>query len=109
MLINLNLNCCPVFGEYYIFHRTVTGTMRGGAKSQFDGDIIMKIEKGETFKQNEVYHDKNWYQNKDLSLLRYNIYSQGLAGVVLNTKPVAIIPTQNTELGAVWEDVTVAV
>jgi hypothetical protein len=39
--------------------------MHGSAKSQFDHDIIMKIEKGETFKQNEVYHDKNRCQNKD--------------------------------------------
>jgi hypothetical protein len=38
--------------------------MHGGAKSQFDGDIIMKIEKGETFKQKEVFHDKNVIKTK---------------------------------------------
>ena len=60
-----------------------------GAKSQFDGDIIMKIEKGETFKENEVYHDKNRYQNKDLSELRYNIYSKSLSSGLLNMEPIA--------------------
>ena len=81
--------------------------MRGSAKSQFDGDIIIKIEKGETFRQNEVFHDKNHYQNKDLSLLRYNIYHQGLAGGLLNAVPVADIQSQNSEMGAVWENMTV--
>ncbi|MCF6224560.1 MAG: hypothetical protein L3J34_12680 [Flavobacteriaceae bacterium] len=91
---------------FAIFQRTVTGTMRGGAKSQFDGDIIMKIEKGETFKENEVYHDKNRYQDKDLSLLRYNIYGQSLSGDMLNaTKSFASIQPQISQpKRAVWEN-----
>jgi len=93
---------------FAIFQRTVTGTMRGGAKSQFDGDIIMKIEKGENFKQNIVYHDKNRYQNKDLSQLRYNIYSQSLSGGLLASESVPKLQIQNTEPVAVWEDVTIA-
>jgi len=92
---------------FAIFQRTVTGTMRGGAKSQFDGDIIMKIDKGDDFKENFVFHDKNRYQNKDLSLLRYNIYSQGLAGGLLNAEPVVKLQSQNAELEAVWKDVTI--
>jgi len=50
--------------------------MRGGAAAQFDGDIIMKINKDGDFKQNYVYHDKNRYQNKDLNTLKFNIYKQ---------------------------------
>jgi len=94
---------------FAIFQRTVTGTMRGGAKSQFDGDIIMKIEKGDDFKQNEVYHNKNRYQNKDLNQLRYNIYSQTLSGGLLNAEPVAKLPNQMNQQGAIWEDVTIVI
>lgn len=69
--------------------------MRGAAKSQFDGDIIMKIDKGDDYKQNEVYHDKNHYQNKDLSRLRYYIYSQYLSSGLLTNK---LVPKQTTSL-----------
>ena len=89
---------------FAIFQHTVTGTMRGGTKSQFDGDITIKINKGETFKENEVYHDKNRYQNKDLSELRYNIYGKSLSDGLLNREPVAEINNQNSKMGAVWED-----
>jgi len=89
---------------FAIFQRTVTGTMRGGAKSQFDGDIIMKIDKGDDFKQNEVYHDKNRYQNKDLSQLRYNIYSQSLSGGLLSNESVPKLQIQKTQPVIVWED-----
>src|SRR5690606_40077875 len=33
---------------FVIFQRTVSGSMRGGAASQFDGDIIMKLNKSES-------------------------------------------------------------
>ncbi len=41
--------------------------MHGSAKSQFDHVIIMKmkIEKGETFKQNEVFYDKTVIKTKN--------------------------------------------
>jgi len=54
--------------------------MRGGASAQFDGDIIMKIDKDKDgdFKKNYVYHDKNRYQSKDLNTLKFNIYQQKL-------------------------------
>ncbi len=92
---------------FAIFQRTVTGTMRGGAKSQFDGDIIMKIDKGDDFKQNEVYHDKNRYQNKDLSQLRYNIYSKSLTGDFLINESAPKLQIQKIQPVAVWEDVTI--
>jgi len=79
--------------------------MLGGAKSQFDGDIIMKIEKGKTFKQNEVFHDKNRYQNKDLSLLRYNIYSKSLYGGFKNDSK----QSQINEVESIWKDIVIDV
>ena len=81
--------------------------MYGGAKSQFDADIIMKINKGDDFKQNEAYHDKNRYQNNDLSQLRYNIYSQGLVGVLMNVEPTPNIQIRSEKLEDVWEDVLI--
>ena len=78
--------------------------MRGGAKSQFDGDIIMKIDKGEDFKENEVYHDKNRYQNKDLRQLRYNIYSQSLSVGLINNEIYLKSETRNMHPVAVWKD-----
>jgi len=65
---------------FVIFQRTVNQTMRGGASAQFDGDIIMKIDKDKNgdFKKNYVYHDKNRYQSKDLNTLKFNIYQQKL-------------------------------
>jgi len=66
---------------FAIFQRTTNGAMRGGAKAQFDGDVIMKIVKGKDFKENEVYHDKNRYQSKDLTDLKYNIYTQAMVNV----------------------------
>jgi len=45
--------------------------MRSGTKSQLNSDIIMKSDKGKGFKQNEVYHNKNRYQNKYLNKLLF--------------------------------------
>ena len=91
---------------FAIFQRTVTGSMRGGSKAQFDGDIIMKIEKGDDFKQNEVYHDKNRYQNKDLSQLRYNIYLQRLNGTIPPEETNISNPVPGYS-GNLWEDATI--
>jgi len=59
-----------------IFQRTQDGKMRGGSKSQFDGDIIMKIEKAPDFKESTAYFDKHRYQNVPLDQLHYNIFTQ---------------------------------
>lgn len=61
---------------FVIFQRTVAGTMRGGSASQFDGDIIMKIEKSESgdFKENYAFFDKNRYQSIELDKLKFNTY-----------------------------------
>lgn len=101
---------------FAIFQRTVTGSMRGGAKAQFDGDIIMKVDKGDDFKQNIVYHDKNRYQNKDLTRLNYNIYSQRLELPSqdpeldkTNQKIEKIKPEVTNEPDFVWDDATITI
>lgn len=57
-----------------IYQLTSDGKMRGGAKSQFDGDIIGFIKKEPNYKENYCYWDKNRYQNKNLDDLKFNIY-----------------------------------
>lgn len=62
---------------YPIYQRTGTGSMRGGSAAQFDGDMIMKIDKtDDDHTKNFAYFDKNRYQQENG--LRYNIYSQSL-------------------------------
>jgi hypothetical protein len=58
-----------------IYQLTSDGKMRGGAKSQFDGDIIGYIKKEPNYKDNYCYWDKNRYQSKNLEDLKFNIYS----------------------------------
>lgn len=56
-----------------IYQLTSDGKMRGGAKSQFDGDCIAFIEKKPNYTENYVWWDKNRYQSTPE--LKYNIYS----------------------------------
>lgn len=56
-----------------IYQLTTDGKMRGGSSSQFDGDIILFVEKFADFANNYVYADKNRYQNRSLDELHYNI------------------------------------
>ena len=57
-----------------IFQQTSDGRMRGGTKSQYDADIVLFTEKFDNYEENYVYADKNRYQNKTLSDLKYNIF-----------------------------------
>lgn len=56
-----------------IYQLTTDGKMRGGSSSQFDGDIILFVEKFPDFADNYVYADKNRYQDRSLDELHYNI------------------------------------
>jgi hypothetical protein len=58
-----------------IYQLTGDGKMRGGSKSQFDGDIISFIQKETNYKDNYCYHDKNRYNNRNLEDLKFNIFS----------------------------------
>ncbi len=74
---------------FVIYQQTSGKSMRGGSKAAFDGDIILKVEKGSDYRDNEVYANKNRYN--DAPELRYNIFSQSLIGDAVendqNTKP----------------------
>jgi len=92
---------------FAIFQRTTKGSMRGGTKAAFDGDIIMKGIKGSDFKENLIMHNKNRYQSKDLDSLKYNIYHQQLVKTDIIDEPIAIIP--NGEQTASWDDATIEI
>lgn len=57
-----------------IYQQTTDGKMRGGSKSQFDGDIICFIEKEDNYQDNYCYWDKNRYQNANPGKLQFNIF-----------------------------------
>ncbi len=59
-----------------IFQLTTDGKMRGGSKSQFDGDIIGKINVELDYKNNTAYWSKNRYCNANLSEHKFNIFSK---------------------------------
>lgn len=70
-----------------IFQQTVDGKMRGGSKSQYDGDIILFTQKFPDYRDNYVYPDKNRYNSVPASLLRYNIAEKALIPVEAEEEP----------------------
>ncbi|WP_158651247.1 zincin-like metallopeptidase domain-containing protein [Pseudotamlana carrageenivorans] len=94
---------------FAIFQRTVTGGMRGGTKAGFDGDIIMKGIKGDDFKENVIIHNKNRYQSKNLTKLRYNVYHQELEKTEAKTEPIKQdeAPVKNDFLE--WDDAIITI
>ena len=89
---------------FAIFQRTTTGTMRGGAKAQFDGDIIMKAQTDGDFKNNFIYHSKNRYQSKDLTELKYNIYDMALIRNEDFTESEPLATGNSIDGNFVWDD-----
>lgn len=63
-----------------IFQRTVDGSMRGGAKGAFDGDIILKgVVDRSNYQNNYIYNHKNRYNDfVPLSDLKYSSFKKGL-------------------------------
>lgn len=74
--INLDTDLRKKFdGKVFVvvFQQTTTGRTKGGAGIVFDGDIIIKMETGDTFADNYAYFDKNRYTQKSIDKLRYNV------------------------------------
>ncbi|WP_282088658.1 hypothetical protein [Aquimarina algiphila] len=60
-----------------IFQRTTDKTMRGGSDSEFDGDVILQVEKpNEDYRDNYLVARKNRYN--EIPMLKYSIYHQRL-------------------------------
>lgn len=79
-----------------IYQQTSDGKMRGGAKSQFDGDIIGFVKKEDDYRNNYAYWDKNRYHSGNLETLKFNIYSG-----TLNQQQNSTVATEQFAFSAV--------
>jgi hypothetical protein len=83
-----------------IFQQTADGKMRGGSKSQFDGDIILFTETFPDYRENYVYPDKNRYNKRPATELQYSIYEQRMLATApeVPALPTHYEPTETEEL-----------
>ena len=83
-----------------IFQQTADGKMRGGSKSQFDGDIILFTETFPDYRENYVYPDKNRYNKRPATELQYSIYEQRMLATApeVPALPAHYDPTESKEL-----------
>lgn len=83
-----------------IFQQTADGKMRGGSKSQFDGDIILFTETFPDYRENYVYPDKNRYNKRPATELQYSIYEQCMLATApeVSALPAHYEPTESEEL-----------
>ena len=83
-----------------IFQQTADGKMRGGSKSQFDGDIILFTETFPDYRENYVYPDKNRYNKRPATELQYSIYEQRMLATApeVPALPAHYEPAESEEL-----------
>lgn len=83
-----------------IFQQTADGKMRGGSKSQFDGDIILFTETFPDYRENYVYPDKNRYNKLPATELQYSIYEQRMLATApeVPALPAHYEPAESEEL-----------
>ncbi|WP_454974328.1 LPD3 domain-containing protein [Capnocytophaga gingivalis] len=83
-----------------IFQQTADGKMRGGSKSQYDGDIILFTETFPDYRENYVYPDKNRYNKRPATELQYSIYEQRMLATApeVPALPAHYEPTESEEL-----------
>ena len=83
-----------------IFQQTADGKMRGGSKSQFDGDIILFTETFPDYRENYVYPDKNRYNKRPATELQYSIYEQRMLATAPEVPALSAHyePTESEEL-----------
>ncbi|WP_160114314.1 hypothetical protein [Aquimarina sp. AU119] len=76
-----------------IFQRTTGKTMRGGSDSEFDGDVILQVEKpNEDYRDNYLVARKNRYN--EIPILKYSIYHQRL---IRDSEEMKKLPIKKTE------------
>ncbi|MFL0083700.1 zincin-like metallopeptidase domain-containing protein [Tenacibaculum maritimum] len=80
-----------------IYQLTSDGKMRGGSESQFDGDIILFVEKDPDYRKSYVYANKNRYQNKPLHELHFNIFV-GKLNQILKDEGIEEVKQHNEEV-----------
>jgi len=64
-----------------IYQLTGEGKMRGGSKSEFDGDIILLTNVAPDYRENYIYPSKNRYNALPATQLRYSTYFQQMLDI----------------------------
>ena len=64
-----------------IYQLTGEGKMRGGSKSEFDGDIILLTHVAPDYRENYIYPSKNRYNALPATQLRYSTYFQQMLDI----------------------------
>ncbi len=73
---------------FLIFQRTSGKTMRGGSDSEFDGDVILQVEKPtDDYRDNYLIARKNRYNDKPN--IKYSIYNQTIIDDEEQAAPVS--------------------
>ena len=83
-----------------IFQQTADGKMRGGSKSQYDGDIILFTETFPDYRENYVFPDKNRYNKRPATELQYSVYEKRMLATAPedSSLPYPQEPTEIDEL-----------
>ena len=64
-----------------IYQLTGDGKMRGGSKSEYDGDIILLTHVAPDYRENYIYPSKNRYNALPATQLRYSTYFQQMLDI----------------------------
>ena len=64
-----------------IYQLTGEGKMRGGSKSEFDGDIILLTHVAPDYRENYIFPSKNRYNALPATQLRYSTYFQQMLDI----------------------------
>ena len=64
-----------------IYQLTGEGKMRGGSKSEYDGDIILLTHVAPNYRENYIYPSKNRYNALPATQLRYSTYFQQMLDI----------------------------
>ena len=64
-----------------IYQLTGEGKMRGGSKSEYDGDIILLTHVAPDYRENYIYPSKNRYNALPATQLRYSTYFQQMLDI----------------------------
>ena len=88
-----------------IYQLTGEGKMRGGSKSEYDGDIILLTHVAPDYRENYIYPSKNRYNALPATQLRYSTYfqqmldiPQGLGTGSQPTEAISLPPAPQTNV-----------
>ena len=88
-----------------IYQLTGEGKMRGGSKSEFDGDIILLTHVAPDYRENYIYPSKNRYNALPATQLRYSTYFQQMLDIPKElgtgsqpTKAISLPPAPQTNV-----------